>query len=117
MTVHEIYTGRAPFSELHLPDRALSSYITSGKLPILDDPIYATDQVLPDELREILVSCWNQDPVLRPTMEDIQQKLSQIHRLRHLEQLYLRPVKRSRAVVLRNAFRMLKELFARVKPY
>lgn len=75
MTAYEILSGYPPFSELNISARALRSHVIAGLYPQFSKH---PNKSYAKSLQDLLTSCWNLDPSLRPSMEDIVDKLRSI---------------------------------------
>jgi len=75
MTAYEIFTGNPPFYERNNNHRSLSRDISAGYLPLMPDD-EAIKRGLSSSVWAILLSCWKPDPALRPTIEEVIDKLA-----------------------------------------
>jgi len=64
MTTLEIMTGQHPFSHIKL-DSVVVSRAVRGERP------KRPDNFVPQDLWNLLVKCWDQEPARRPTMHDV----------------------------------------------
>jgi hypothetical protein len=65
MIVEQLYTGKAPFS--HLPhDPAAMLQTIQGRRPERPKEV-----VIPDYMWEIIESCWYHEPIGRPGMREV----------------------------------------------
>ena len=67
MVVAEVMTGKLPFEEMS--DSGAAHQISKGERPEL--PQYTKDNGLTPQLRELVQKCWDQDPVERPTIDEV----------------------------------------------
>jgi len=69
MILWEIFSRKEPFEELN-PTQALYA-IAVGKRPEIPKD-------MPDELKDVVIRCWDQDPNMRPDCSQILQRLTEI---------------------------------------
>ena len=60
----QVFTGKCPFPELS--DDAIALAICGG-----GRPPRPADPAVPDQLWQLMQECWNEDPQLRPTPEEV----------------------------------------------
>jgi serine/threonine protein kinase len=68
MLCYEVITGRTPFEEHPIYDYSI---VLGGGRPELPDD-------LNQELKELVLDCWQHDPELRPTASDVQGRLERL---------------------------------------
>ncbi|KAL0058646.1 hypothetical protein AAF712_014672 [Marasmius tenuissimus] len=70
---YEIFAGRVPFYELGVEGAVIVAILLDGK-----HPSRPQDIEVDDEIWELMTSCWNSDPSLRPTAADAFERIRRL---------------------------------------
>src|SRR5690349_11722944 len=72
MIIWEMFTRETPFPAMN-PHQAALAVITEDKRP--DIPAF-----VPPKFAELIQACWNRDPLKRPNLENVIEKLEDLRR-------------------------------------
>ena len=68
--MQELFTGNPPFSDLTGMVQHVI-HVTKGPLPVQPDH-------MPDDWWDLCISCWQQQPMLRPIMSTLVQQIEEV---------------------------------------
>src|ERR1700683_4423239 len=75
LTVSQLFSGHVPFYEKKGPDSVVLLSVLQGRRPVRPSHDLSTSRGLGDEVWNIVVTCWAQDPTKRPTAEQVVERL------------------------------------------